>query len=86
MAQGRLAALAPGNQLDTTNSAAAQPNDFLSGLRTAWQEGEVRPTHRKIIAVRDWRTRQDPFEAVWPRVLNWLEEREFGRTLNRNRS
>jgi len=73
-AQGRLAALASGPQPSNANSTAPPPNDFLSALRTAWQEGEIRPTHRKKVAVRDWRTRQDPFEAVWPPVLNGLEE------------
>jgi hypothetical protein len=40
----------------------------------SWQERGVRPTHRKNVAVRDWRTRPDPFEAVLPQVLNGLEE------------
>ena len=63
-AQGRLAALTLGHPSSHANSTAPPPNDFLLALRTAWQEGEVRPTHRKKVAVRDWRTRQDPFEAV----------------------
>ena len=47
---------------------------FVAGLRTAWQQGEVRPTHRKKIrARRHWRTRPDPFEAVWPSLKNQLE-------------
>ena len=73
-AQGRLAALVSGHPPSKANPMVSPPNDFLSALRTAWQEGEVRPTHRKKVAVRDWRTRQDPFEAVWPPVLKWLEE------------
>jgi hypothetical protein len=68
-AQGRLAALTSGSPPSHANSTAPPPNDFLSALRTAWQEGEVRPTHRKKVAVRDWRPRPDPFEAVWPQVL-----------------
>jgi hypothetical protein len=74
-AQGSLVALALGNQPTEANATAPPPADFLSSLGTAWQEGEVRPTHRKKVAVRDWRTRQDPFEAVWPQILKWLEER-----------
>jgi hypothetical protein len=68
-AQGSLAALASGNQLVEANPPAPQSADFLSSLYKAWQEGEVRPTHRKKVAIRNWRTRQDPFEAVWPKVL-----------------
>jgi len=41
---------------------------------TVWREGEVRPTHRKEPKPRrDWRTRIDPFESAWPRVVTWLE-------------
>jgi hypothetical protein len=47
---------------------------FLAGLATAWQHGEVRATHRLAPrAARDWRTRKDPFEQVWPTVRMWLE-------------
>jgi len=47
---------------------------FLAGLATAWQHGEVRATHRRTPRpVRDWRTRKDPFERVWPGVRVWLE-------------
>jgi hypothetical protein len=48
--------------------------DFLTSLGTAWQAGEVRPTHhRKARVPHDWRTRDDPFEHTWPKVLQWLE-------------
>ncbi len=47
---------------------------FLTGLATAWQHGEVRATHRRTPRpARDWRTRTDPFEGVWPCVRAWLE-------------
>ena len=53
----------------------AELDRFLSSLSTAWQDGEVRPTHRKEpLPRRYWRTRQDPFEMVWPTVRAWLEE------------
>ncbi len=43
---------------------------FLRSLATAWEEGEVRPTHRtEPKPKRYWRTRKDPFETVWPEVL-----------------
>jgi hypothetical protein len=40
----------------------------------AWKDGEVRPTHRaEPKPRRDWRTRADPFETVWPEILLWLD-------------
>jgi hypothetical protein len=48
--------------------------DFLSSLGTAWQDGEVRPTHqRKSSVPHTWRSRQDPFEHTWPTIQQWLE-------------
>jgi hypothetical protein len=36
---------------------------------------ELLDAHRaRPRAQRDWRTRKDPFEAAWPRVLAWLQE------------
>lgn len=47
---------------------------FLRSLATAWKDGEVRPTHRAgPKPPRHWRTRKDPLEAVWPRIVTWLE-------------
>jgi hypothetical protein len=48
---------------------------FLKSLETAWKDGEVRATHnkRKPPKERWWRTRTDPFEEVWPTLLEWLE-------------
>ena len=37
---------------------------FLSGLRTAWREGEVRPTSRPTEKAKRGRRRPDPFAAV----------------------
>jgi hypothetical protein len=60
------AAHAPAEQQDDLTG-------FLAGLSTAWQAGEVRPTHQgDPKPVRSWRTRTDPFEAVWPKVREWL--------------
>ena len=48
---------------------------FLAGLSELWRQGEARPTHRSSTPrPRDWRTRQDPFEKVWPEILLWLQE------------
>ena len=72
--QHHLAALTSGK----TPHLPARPDDsldgFLTGLATAWQQGEVRATHRlEPRPARDWRTRKDPFETAWPCVVTWLE-------------
>ena len=47
---------------------------FLKELGQLWKSGEARPTHRQSPKEpRYWRTRKDPFEAVWPDVLLWLQ-------------
>ena len=46
---------------------------FLSGLRTAWQEGEVRPTRKPKEKVRRGRRRPDPFVAVTALMREWFE-------------
>jgi hypothetical protein len=49
---------------------------FVRSLAKAWRSGEVRPTHRQEPAPgRHWRTRRDPFAAVWPVLLGWLDEK-----------
>jgi hypothetical protein len=61
--------------------AAAEPaapitptlEQFLSGLRTAWQEGEVRPTSQPKQKARRGRRRPDPFVTVTARVREWFE-------------
>jgi hypothetical protein len=48
----------------------------VKSLATAWRTGEVRPTHRQEAKPgKHGRTRPDPFAAVWPGLLGWLEER-----------
>jgi hypothetical protein len=48
---------------------------FLDKLPELWHAGEVRPTHRgESLSPRSWRTRQDPFEHVWPEILLWLQQ------------
>jgi hypothetical protein len=49
--------------------------EFLAKLPKLWRDGEVRPTHRtQTPSPRDWRTRKDPFESVWPEILLWLQK------------
>jgi len=72
--QEELALLSQGRRLPSQSRSDGDLTSFLAGLSTAWQVGEVRPTHHAPPrATREWRTRKDPFEAVWPTVRTWLE-------------
>src|SRR6185437_8300254 len=71
--QGALAALQSGNLRDGVDRESLE--EFLAKLPDLWREGEVRPTHRQAASTpRNHRTRVDPFEAVWPEILLWLQE------------
>ncbi len=52
---------------------SATLEQFLSGLRTAWQEGEVRPTSRQKQKARRGRRRPDPLVMVTTRLREWFE-------------
>lgn len=57
-------------------SAPSAPTlaQFLLGLRTSWQEGEVRPTSRpKKKVTQYYRRCPDPFEAVATQMREWFE-------------
>ena len=70
--QATLAALAAGDSVSTSSETSLE--HFLAQLPRLWQEGEVRATHRRAPkSPRTWRTRIDPFEAVWPTLQRWLE-------------
>ncbi len=72
--QHHLAELAAGKVVHVLPHRDADLERFLKSLAIAWKQGEPRPTHRtEPKPVRDWRTRPDPFEDVWPRVVAWLE-------------
>jgi hypothetical protein len=71
--QSALAALGSGDLRSGPERESLE--QFLAKLPELWREGEARPTHRKAESQpRSWRTRQDPFEAVWPEILLWLQE------------
>ena len=71
--QAALAALGSANALEGPGRATL--DQFLAELPRLWQSGEVRPTHRRHAdKPRYWRTRKDPFEAVWSEVLLWLQD------------
>jgi hypothetical protein len=46
---------------------------FLSGLRTAWKEGEVRPTARAKVRAKRSRRCPDPFATVSVQLRAWFE-------------
>ena len=46
---------------------------FLSGLRTVWQEGEVRPTARPKDTQKRLTRRPDPFASVTTQMKNWFD-------------
>lgn len=72
--QRHLAKLAAGEAPRVVATDDASLQKLLQGLATAWLGGEVRATHQSLPkSPRNWRTREDPFAAVWPRVREWLE-------------
>jgi hypothetical protein len=48
-------------------------DQFLVGLRTAWQDGEVRPTSKPKPKAPRGRRRPDPFVTVTTQVREWFE-------------
>ena len=72
--QHHLAGLAAGERIHVLPRRDADLDRFMKSLAHAWRDGEVRPTHRSgPKPPRHWRTRSNPFEATWPRVVTWLE-------------
>jgi hypothetical protein len=60
----------------TPETAVPDVSTFVKNLATTWRNGEVRPTHRQEVKPGHWwRSRPDPFAAVWPVLLGWLEEK-----------
>jgi hypothetical protein len=71
--QSALAALASGDLSHGPQRASLE--EFLAQLPELWRAGDPRPTHRGAApSPRDWRTRKDPFEEVWPEILLWLQQ------------
>jgi len=72
--QGELVTLADRPAPDNTAPPTAPSlEQFLSGLRTAWQDGEVRPTARTKPAAKRGRRRPDPFATVTETLRTWFE-------------
>ncbi len=57
---------------ETLALTAPTLEEFLSGLRTAWREGEVRPTSRAKEKAKRGRRRPDPLVAVTARLHEWF--------------
>jgi hypothetical protein len=73
-AQRHVAALAAGDTPRVIATSDASLEQLLKGLATAWLNGEVRPTHQPSPKPpRNWRTREDAFVDVWPRIRDWLQ-------------
>ena len=77
-AQQGLVKIADRDAAGSEVAAAAAPGavtleQFLCGLRTAWQDGEVRPTSRTKGKARRERRRPDPFVTVTAQVREWFE-------------
>jgi hypothetical protein len=62
---------APGDSVEAGNVPALDM--FLTGLRTAWQNGEARPTARTKPTAKRERRRPDPLLAVTPKLEIWFK-------------
>jgi hypothetical protein len=73
--QKRLVEIAdkPGMPADAAGAGAASLDQFLIGLRTAWKDGEVRPTARPRPKQKRERRRPDPLIAVTPQLELWFK-------------
>jgi hypothetical protein len=58
---------------DAAKPGSPTLEQFLSGLRTAWNEGEVRPTSVAKPQPKRLRRRPDPFAAVTTELRRWFE-------------
>jgi len=71
--QKRLVEIAdkPGTVADMAEDASL--DQFLIGLRTAWKDGEVRPTAQSKPKQKRERRRPDPLIAVTPQIELWFK-------------
>ena len=71
-AQSALATLAsPGERSKVQEDDLSQ---FLAKLSHLWRDGEANPARQSKRKPRWWRTRSDPLEHVWPKMLIYLQE------------
>jgi hypothetical protein len=72
-AQEALVAIADEKPARAASGAEAELDAFLSGLRVAWKEGEVRPTARPKPSKPRTRTVPDPLTAVTEQMKAWFD-------------
>ena len=58
---------------ETAKPTSPTLEEFLSSLRTAWKDGEVRPTIIAKAKPKRLRRRPDPFAAVTTELREWFE-------------
>jgi len=59
---------------ETASVSLPTLEQFLEGLRTSWQEGEVRPTSKQKKKVsKNWRRCPDPFLMVTAQMREWFD-------------
>ena len=58
---------------ETPAPTAPTLEEFLSSLRMAWREGEVRPTSKPKEKAKPGRRRPDPLVAVTAQLHDWFE-------------
>lgn len=75
----RAAQAALGERIDRRARAGQEPRPepdtgtFAASLTVAWEAGEVRPTHRRLVRRRKpWAHGRRPFDAVREEVRGWL--------------
>ena len=69
-----LADAADATRIAASTSEPVVPIDaFVSGLRTAWQDGEVRPTSQPKPKAKRGRRRPDPLAAVTDELRVWFD-------------
>ncbi len=71
-AQQQLVEIADRPVAAVTAPTAPTLEQFLSGLRTAWHAGEVRPTSRPKEKTKRGRRLPDPLAAVTARIFEWF--------------
>src|SRR3954452_1017977 len=72
-AQARLVGIADGAVgVEQPTPTGPTLQQFLAGLRTAWQEGDARPTAKPKPQARSWRRRPDPLVAVTVQLHAWF--------------
>jgi hypothetical protein len=59
--------------VETDGTDTSTLEQFLNGLRTAWRDGEIRPTNQPKPKAPRGRRRPDPFAAVTAALREWFE-------------